>query len=342
MKILKLILSSIGLFILSTVLAAILGFVIMMVVGNDISGVAGPVAMLIVEILGIRLIIRRFQKKLSGRNNPPPSYPGNSGVVYSPPKSVTQKKARADQEGREALARIRSTIILLGLPNSGKTVFWNVALNKLQSQLLETKNIRLTFGIETNTINSSLLETLMDRENPRWPPQHDETIESDFEITGKQKIHIIDCPGKDFTEFSADLKNNLKNSGIIFLIIDSAQLYGKKINTNLRNTLDKFMDYLQSIDENILKNKEIGIVFTKSDIYSGEHINIDPEEELKKRYQNFYSILTAERFLPLYKFFYVSAVGTKVNDDGDIVPEWNDNDSTLEPFLWALNMKIQK
>jgi signal recognition particle receptor subunit beta len=308
----KLILSSIWLFILTNVLASALAFVLALN-GGDETGALGCIVL--VETLGIFLIVRRFRK--------------------------IRRKEKYGDELEAAQARIQSTIILIGLPNSGKTVFWNVALNKLQSQLNETKNTRLRLGMETNNYNSSLLATLTDEKNPRWPSQEQETIAYDFDITGKPKIYIKDFPGKDFTEFNNRLKNNLKESGIIFLIIDSAQLYGKKNNTNLRDTLDKFMSYLQSIDEK-LKNTKIGIVFTKNDIYNSEHIVIVPEEELKKRCQNFYSILTAGNFLHKYKFFYVSAVGTRINDDGDIVPEWNDNDSTLDPFLWAFELKITK
>jgi GTPase SAR1 family protein len=249
-------------------------------------------------------------------------------------------------------------VLVIGLPNAGKTVFFNVMLNKLQHlfNAYEGKFFVRYDNDETQNRVSDAIERL--RES-KWPD-----VETKYEIShvtiactdnrGKpveKKLAYVDYGGEvlaglspaEADALSADseavdnLKKSVGSASKIMLVVDATML-GEKIGNESDKNFSRILQQLLEAVQNANKAKKIALIFTKGDMLDEETKN-NAEKLFRDRYRNVYSYLKSTQVK--FKAFLVTAVKCP-----DLRTPPKDFDSAkhseglIEPIEWLLDIKV--
>ena len=265
-------------------------------------------------------------------------------------------------------------ILMLGLPNSGKTVFFCVGMELLQRSFNNLgKDYSVTYkDHDTQTMVSGVMKRLRAQE---WPSATDPefTLDASARITYGGKVREIICrdfSGENFKDtFKGDFllsgnktldeiseyleKNNavstpgiiekylkdVKSASSIALIIDSAMLY-EDTDDDLYIELFHLMRFIKAGN----KLKRLALIFTKNDVAKKTPAQV--KTEFESRWPNVYALLKEMKMD--HEFFPASAVRCVVNKEAEsdapyIPPKGysplGNSQDIEDPLYWLLEMK---
>jgi hypothetical protein len=256
-------------------------------------------------------------------------------------------------------------IVLVGLPNSGKTVFFITMINQLQRRLSskECKYSIISNSRSGSNLGDRFFKTIR---KGAWPDKTETgaddkaifsyriILEDNMVMTQLRDIDYLDYPGEayqiafgDHTKLSdpnnniketygddADkIKSHINDAYGVFVIIDSEKLFEED------NEL--FNDIVWGLSDKLSKSKvkKVALVFTKTDMCPSKE-----KEDLIQilNDQNPDTLNQLQRID--FESFMVSAVEAEVNLDGILVPikdysPEKHSKGVLEPIKWMLNLK---
>ena len=269
--------------------------------------------------------------------------------------------ARAVNKAAANANATASKVIIIGLPSSGKTVFFCTGMDALQRRFNELEGWGSviyeepgTEGFVTTVVNSEL-------RNRRWPENTRGKSEHRVSIRCKNKkmsllyrdysgeAFLAAFGGTDQTAVEAvfsqekdvdgkmikdELLEDVKAASDIVLVLDTSMIMNS-VNRDLSVCL---FNLLTTIKESGFSGR-IAVVFTKGDIL-GDLNAFSFEDALKRQQPNSYARL---REMGRYKMFMVSAVKCDVDTDGKYVPpvgysSLKDSENVLEPFCWLFGL----
>ena len=241
----------------------------------------------------------------------------------------------------------KKEIILIGLPNSGKTVFFCVGMELLQRRFNKLSDYYITYpDLATQKMVSDVIKELRAQ---KWPAKTMEVQEVCARISfagHEREIICKDYGGGAFSktflsenidEFIGNEKEYLKaikSASSIALLIDSAMLC-EEVDDFFYDGLHKMMS---AIKDN--KLKRFAIVFTKNDI-----AKLTPrkaEEKFESQCPNAYAHL--KKLRKEYRFFSISSVQCVAVGGNYVPPEGYsplDHSEGLDDLLYWL-LEIEK
>lgn len=266
-----------------------------------------------------------------------------------------------EKKVREAYDQ-RDSVMLIGLPEAGKSVYFCVAMDLLQRKCNDMQD---GFSVifedhKTERHVRNTVDVLL--RNQKWPPNTPvrETHNVSISIKGKKTpLTYKDFSGESFmrafgnitspniasTESAEDttqedqLTNELTKDIVsakgIILVLDSS-LIMDTVNLELSACL---FNVLTLIKHSNFTGK-LAIVFTKADLIR-DIVGFLPEEAFKSQQPNSYARL---REIDGYRLFLVSAVRCIVNNDGVSVPPLgytssSGSENVLAPLCWLLGVE---
>ena len=247
---------------------------------------------------------------------------------------------------REKGKKEKQEIVLIGPPNSGKTVFFCVGMEVLQRRFNRLNDYYITYpDLATQRMVSDVMKELRAQ---RWPSKTMEVQEACARISfvnQEREVICRDHGGGAFSntflsekidEYMGNEKEYLKDikaASSIAMLIDSAMLC-KEID-------DYFYDGLYNMMRMINNNKlkRFAMIFTKNDL-----VKLTPakaEEKFESQCPNTYAHL--KKLRREYRFFSISSVRC-VTEGGHYVPpkEYSpfDHSEGIEDSLyWLLEME---
>ncbi|GHV79886.1 hypothetical protein AGMMS49944_16770 [Spirochaetia bacterium] len=263
-------------------------------------------------------------------------------------------------------------VSILALPGAGKTVFLTAALSALEKDpyygffagtFKDYETIRDTIQEEkswpekTKKIQNGKVEKfkLLDQDcmlKIHSPPWEDfqlaleseknnantlkdtlSTVEKSFK--NKNFKNAVTTIGESVqSAFTSNgVLDVMKKSDAIFLIVDSVLLSAtdKELKKSLKDFLDTCLNYFVT-QPNAKKITKLGIVLTKTDVYRNRSTIID-NDPFKASYHQFSNWLNSE-MKDKEKFFYESILVTKIDYEGNYVPDEINPEAAVKPFLW--------
>lgn len=260
-----------------------------------------------------------------------------------------------------------SRVIIIGLPSSGKTVFFCTGMDALQRRFNELEGWGSVIYEDPET--EEFVTTVVNSElrNQKWPESTGAARENRVSIRCKNKKMTLlyreyggeafleafkwtDSKGADRDIFDAALSQEKKATGKalkvelledvkaasdIVLVLDSSMI----LNTVDRDLSVCLFNLLTTIRGSGFSGR-IAVVFTKGDIL-GDLKTFSFEDAFKRQQPNSYARL---REMGRYKMFIVSPVKCDVSDeDGRYVPpqgysSLKDSENILAPFCWLLGL----
>ena len=216
----------------------------------------------------------------------------------------------------------KKEIILIGLPNSGKTVFFCTGMELLQRRFNKLSNYCITYpDLATQNMVSDVIKDLRAQ---KWPAKTMEVQEACARISFENHEREIICRDHGGGAFSKtflsgkideymgnekEYLKDIKTASSVALIIDSAMLN--------EEVEDCFYDGLYNMINAIKRNKfrRFAIIFTKNDLT--KLTPLKAEEKFESLCPNTYANL--KKLRKEYRFFSVSSVRC-VNEAGNFIP----------------------
>lgn len=263
---------------------------------------------------------------------------------------------------------VSRNVLLIGLPNSGKTVFFSVGMDMLQrifNELPRGHAVIFEDAQTDQTVRETIAEVLR---RQKWPA-----------ITLGHKEHrvAIKCGDKSlnltYTDYSGeaflgafnpekapgafgeeeenqfpgvieaeDVKNQLrediKKSGDILLVIDASMI----LDAVHRELSVCLFNLLRFIEEFSFSGR-LAMVVTKGDLARGIE-NFSVEQAFKEQQPNSFAFL---RERENFRIFLVSAVNCEIDSEGNHVPpkgysSVRNSTDMLDPFSWLLGLSEEE
>lgn len=254
------------------------------------------------------------------------------------------------------------SFIFVGPPSSGKTVYFTCAMDRIK--ILLSENPASGFSLETDDAETLKRhkKSLADMKKGHWPaPTQDAhklfyNLSREIGLGGRFHLATMntrlvyhDYPGEAFQlafdeecadsshweREAEDLRRDIQAAKGIFIVIDTPALHNGE---NEKYMLQLFS--LLKFIETESKVKNIGVIFTKKDMFEGDLL-FNPEEQLKCLYLDTWLILKRKKA----KYFFVSAVAkTDCDHQGNQVPPKgymsSMSENLVDPLAWALGITL--
>lgn len=244
-------------------------------------------------------------------------------------------------------------IIFLGLPNSGKTVLFSVAMDYLQKKMNKAseKNYIAYGNYETARFINQAIATIRDKQ--RWPANTQGKEDHLVKILCNGKRNSLtykDYGGEVFLDafkgvepskniiidngLKEELRNDIKDSDAIVLVVDSSLISNKQDEA----LFTSFFNLLSLIEESRFKGK-LALTFSKGDVlHTGQDVSAAKKAFSRQQPNNW------AKFLALKckkEIFVVSAVEAVINEEGRQVPpsgfsQEKHSRNLLAPFVWII------
>lgn len=240
---------------------------------------------------------------------------------------------------------------IVGLPNSGKTVYFCVCMDLLQRIFNELGNDYSVIyeTAKTDQIVSNVIADLRDKGGEGWPANTQNPIEHCVSIlsnTRKCELCFKDYSGEEFTRIYGDPEylgalnddvDQTEGSDGVIIIIASTLL------------LDKSSQELSLCLFNLLKELEIknfrgklALVVTQGDRVKNI-ADLEIEKLFMRQQPNSYARLKTLKCE--YKFFLVTAVDCEIDDNGEYVPPkdyspLHNSKNVCAPIEWLMDISL--
>jgi len=258
--------------------------------------------------------------------------------------------------------RAQPAVIVIGLPEAGKTVCFNVMIDRLRRLFNADDNTgRYTvkcLGDETEERVSDVMTELKKR---KWPEATSgfETSQINIAYVNKKNGHVAkelicqdyggevlesatgESPGESAAPEEAveSLKADIKTASNIMLVMDSTML-GEKSGNEKNKKFVRILRRLLSLIENAGKARKIALIFTKGDMLDDETRN-DVKKLFEEQYPGAYSSFRGMG--AQFEIFLVTAVKCP-----DMMAPPKDFDSRIhsegliEPIEWLWDIEIPR
>ncbi len=247
----------------------------------------------------------------------------------------------------------KKSLVFVGPPSSGKTVFFSTMVDLLIRSEEESSLSCVPKGPKAERFVRSVIESL---EKQKWPKEGG-AFEADGALTYllRHKGRLLDCEyelsccdyaGETFNlafgdeekqetddaEGNAkDLREKVEAADAVFLIVDAVRLHN--------GNCPEIKDSLFGISE-VLKEKKIRTAFVMTQKDEFEFENIDAViENLKEDYRYVYKMYKQMKA----EFFWVASVIAQVDNNGRRVPpsDYKSNEHSIDllaPINWFLSL----
>ena len=257
-----------------------------------------------------------------------------------------------------------SSYVFVGPPNSGKTVYFACAIDRLQRHGID-QNSSLEITPQDDRTLRVCNQVVRDMSEGRWPSKSQgvQTLQFDIktpwlQLSEKHSVGVRceslichDYTGESFSQAFGDtreisdegsmisanqLKHAISNAKGAFVVIDASTFddgSDERLYVQLYN-LFKHIDCKSNISR-------LAIIFSKMDIFRKS----DEERIVNRIKQSYPSVWNLQKQLKARHFF-VSTVNThRVDDDGNIIPppdyETSQSEGLIEPLIWMLGLKLR-
>ena len=267
-------------------------------------------------------------------------------------------KKRKQRRGDVAHPGSDGRINIVGLPNSGKTIYFCVCMDLLQNWFNRFDDSR-SITYESPRTNRMITDVISDlRDNRSWASNTQENTRHIVSIMYDNKIreiYFMDYSGESFLQMYKDVKqepaegvsdaDSAKTSdtadGDIIFIIDSTSLREKK----KQELSDCLFNFFKELEELKFHGK-LAVVVTQGDRIR-DIGNESIEELFKEQQSNSYARLKKLRgkLRCEYKFFLVTAVDCEIDEKGNYIPPlgYSPKDHSKDvcaPLLWLMGIDI--
>ena len=245
-------------------------------------------------------------------------------------------------------------IDIVGLPNSGKTVYFCVCMDLLQrifNELGDDYSV-IYETAKTDQIVSNVIADLKNKGKEGWPANTQNTVEHGVSIlckTRKCGLRFKDYSGEEFTrvygnpeylEAPNDTNDQQKdkdgNDGVVIIIASTLLL-----DTSNHELSLCLFNLLKELEIKNFRGK-LALVVTQGDRIKNIG-DLDIEKLFMRQQPNSYARLKTLKCQ--YKFFIVTAVDCEIDDNGEYVPPkdyspLHNSKNVHEPIEWLMDIEL--
>jgi hypothetical protein len=280
-------------------------------------------------------------------------------VLEAPMKKIISRMREQLNSGREPEG---SSYVFVGPPNSGKTVYFACAIDRLQRDAID-RNSSLEVTPQDHRTLTICSQVVRDMSEGRWPAKTQDVQTLQFnikspwlQVSSKHSLGVRceslichDYTGESFSQAFGDCRENsdeastnpakqlmdaLSNAKGVFVVIDAATFDGgsdERLNVQLFNLFKHV--------EGDTKISRVAIIFSKMDIFKRR----DEERILNHLKKEYPSVWNLKKQINSKHFFVSSTKSHQVDIGGCIVPpaeyETSQSDGLIEPLIWMLDLK---
>jgi hypothetical protein len=254
----------------------------------------------------------------------------------------------------------KGTVLIIGLPEAGKTVYVNVMIDRLRRLFNTYDNTgRYTLKCLDDETEGRVGNVMAYLKNKKWPAttsgseiskikiayvnQKNKHVEKEFiyHEYGGEVLEIATGESQSVSvapeEILASLKTDIETASNIMLVMDATML-GEKSGNPKNKKFARILRSLLGLIENIGKARKIALIFTKGDM-----LDYETRNDIKKLFETLYpSAYSSFRGMETqFEMFLVTAVKCP-----DMMTPPKDFDSAkhseglIEPIEWLLDIKL--